>query len=188
MNYKSNESSVTPTIAIYQNSEHVAGLLQQLFAAPVVTDLITESGREDNSTSATRGDGGTAAKGGLKAPGVGHVELKVGGNVAASDLAGSVVNNKSVQNFKYSQAYYLSQVRNELISRKLLKSVEDASDARQLKSGDFAVFRPKPFKRETQTRIAGTCLRHRASSLRARCRGCSYVTRDTIAIKVSLLS
>ena len=50
---------------------------------------------------------------------------------------------------------------------------------------NFAAFRPKPFKRETQTHITGTCLRHRPSSLRARCRGCSYVTRPGCCVTVT---
>lgn len=141
MNNKSIDNAVMPTISIYQNSEHVAGLLQQLFSAPVVTDLSTESGREDNSTSATSGGGGAAVEAGLKAPGVGHVGLKVDGDVAANDQSGWAANSKTVQNFKYSQAYYLSQVRNELISRGLLKPIENASDASQLASGDFVEFR-----------------------------------------------
>ena len=37
------------TVGIYQNSEHIAGLLQQLFAAPLVVGESRESGADKTS-------------------------------------------------------------------------------------------------------------------------------------------
>lgn len=57
-----------PTVSIYQNSEHVSGILQQLFGEPLVTDQSRETlnERKDSSGSSTNKGGGASVT--VKAP------------------------------------------------------------------------------------------------------------------------
>lgn len=129
-----------PTIAIYQNPDHVAGILQQLYAAPLV---INES-REQGVGSSSSNKAETKAQGGLKAgvdlPFVGELGIDTTGDHARAREAGLTNNSKTVQNFTYSQAYYLFLVRETLRRHGMLQTISTAADAADLKSGDFVEF------------------------------------------------
>lgn len=129
-----------PTISIYQNANHVAGILQQLFRQPLVEAEQREHTTEaSESTQKERGiEGSVEAKAGLKA--VLHAEASGGGRLGQtmSDLDAS--GSRLVQNFTYSQAYYLYLVRDELTRRSLLKPLGSSTDAGATNVGDFVEF------------------------------------------------
>lgn len=131
----------TVTVSIYQNSDHVAGLVQQLFDAP----LVTASTREDHSDDSRTG----AAGGALTATGDAELAMPLVGKgsigaVGSGEYKRSKViatGSKSTQTFVYSQAYYLNIVRRALRERALLRQVTSRSDAVALKSGDFVEYK-----------------------------------------------
>jgi hypothetical protein len=136
---------IAPTVSIYQNSEHVSGILQQLFGEPLVTEQSRESLDERKDSSGTTTNTGGAAQVAVKAP-------IVQGSVKGDRTRGSredqdlTLSTRSVTNFVYSQAYYLYLVRDTLRARGHLKTVASSDDALGLSSGDFieyqATFRP----------------------------------------------
>lgn len=135
-----------PTITIYQNPDHVAGIVQQLFDAPLVTDESREqgSGAATSDKADTKGHGGL--KGSAQVPLIGEVSADLSGDRGRAHDSSLTSNAKTVQNFKYSQAYYLHLVRGELRRRGLTHVIANAADAENLTSGDWvefeAAFRP----------------------------------------------
>lgn len=129
-----------PTISIYQNPDHVAGILQQLFVAPLVTNEVREHGSDESSGDGTK----TTKHGGVKAAGsvplVGEVGLDLSGDRVKFAESGLSASAKTIQNFTYSQAYYLYLVRDTLRERDLLRTVAGAEDAANLASGDLVEF------------------------------------------------
>lgn len=129
-----------PIVTIYQNSDHVAGILQQLFSAPLVTDESREHGGSSTSGEKAENKGTGGAKGGFSAPFVGEVGVDLSGGRTSSHDSGLTSSAKTVQNFKFSQAYYLLQVRGQLSQRGLIRTLARNDDAADLKSGDFVEF------------------------------------------------
>lgn len=133
-------SPTPPTVSIYQNPDHVAGILQQVFGQPLVEAEHRE--RANESTSAkqkNRGaDGALKGRGGL--PGVGGVEAGFGGRLSRSLAEGQGSASRVVQDFTYSQAYYLYRARGALSERGQLKQITSAGDADNLCVGDFVEF------------------------------------------------
>ena len=130
----------TPTISIYQNPDHVAGILQQVYGQPLV-----EAEQRENTTDSTstkqkerilRGD----AKGRGGVPIIGAAEAGLGGSLSRSLTEAGGSTSKVIQNFAYSQAYYLYLVRGALTERGQLKPVQKAEDASSLEVGDFVEF------------------------------------------------
>lgn len=135
-----------PTISIYQNPDHVAGILQQLHVAPLITGESREHGgsaSEGNTRGTTAGAGANA---GARVPFLGALGLNAETERVWANESGLTNSNRTVQNFTYSQAYYLYVVRAALQERNLLRLVASAEDAKDLGSGDFvefqATFRP----------------------------------------------
>ena len=137
---KSHPAITAPTVSIYQNSDHVSGILQQIFNMPLVTsETIATHG---SNTQKTQDEGTGEVKANLETglPGVGKVAF--GAGVGGSNITGeeSLAGHNTTRNYLYSQAYYLSAVRNELRNRNLIKNVLSGPDAENVKSGDFVEF------------------------------------------------
>lgn len=131
----------TPTVSIYQNSEHVAGILQQLLDEGLL--LESEQGWQQG-TATSKGAGGTA---GAKIDGkAGLVPL---GAMAASlmgDLQGDIRKdstsaNNGTRRIAYSQAYYLHKVKSALRTQGLIKSTNSKDEVERLVAGDLVEFR-----------------------------------------------
>lgn len=135
-----------PTISIYQNPDHVAGILQQIHSQPLVLSESRESGVDASTSISTDRGGDAGIRAGASVPGVGDASLHVGGKGGRTTDTGEIASTRSVLNFEFSQAYYLYEVRNALRSHGDLKCIVGASDASGLQSGDFvefqATFRP----------------------------------------------
>ena len=130
----------TPTISIYQNPDHVAGILQQVYGQPLVEAEQREQ-RSESSKSKRRGRGATGSakiRGSL--PTIGAAEAGFGGQLSRSMEEAFGTASKVTQNFAYSQAYYLYLVRSALTERGQLKPLNNSADAAGLEVGDFVEF------------------------------------------------
>jgi len=132
--------SIRPAIAIYQNPDYVAGILQQLYTAPLLVDETREQDAGGSSTkkAETKGQGGL--KGEASVPLIGTLGFDTAGDHARANETGLTNNSKTVQNFKFSQAYYLFLVRDALRRQGMLRTISTAEDAASVKSGDFVEF------------------------------------------------
>lgn len=129
-----------PTIAIYQQPDHVAGLLQQLYGQPLALGETREhSGEQESSDRGARG-GEVAAGGKGKIPAIGQIEARVAANFTGGRDARELASQRTVSEYVYSQAYYLYLVRAALQAEGLVRSIETTADAESLISGDFVEF------------------------------------------------
>jgi hypothetical protein len=121
----------TPTVSIYQNSDYVAGILQQLFSQPLLVTEEREGSQRRNLGRRT--SHGTRVAGEAKAR-WGFAGVSASGQYDYGLHADeeSVVSDRSSANYLYSTAYYLHLVRNALKERRLLKWVTDPAAAADL--------------------------------------------------------
>lgn len=129
-----------PTVSIYQNPDHVAGILQQIFVAPLVVTETREGGDETSESEASARQGGGGVKGSASLPLVGKIDANVTGQGSRNAESGSVSTNRLSRNYEYSQAYYLYVVRNALRERGQLKNITCAKDTTGLQPGDFVEY------------------------------------------------
>lgn len=129
-----------PIATIYQNSDQVAGILQQIVRQP----LLTEESRETTAEGGTDTEaGGTAtAKGSGKAglPIVGGFELGAEAQASLSSSWTQTTGTASRQQFVYSQAYNLHLVRQFLEQGSLLTHLMSAEQAEGLQPGSFVEY------------------------------------------------
>lgn len=129
-----------PIATIYQNSDQIAGVLQQIARHP----LLTEESREfttggDNKSGA---DGSISGKGtgkfGMPLVGGGEVGLEAQGSLSSSWT--ETTGTASRQQFVYSQAYNLHLVRQFLDQEGLLTRVASVEKAEAVQSGAFVEY------------------------------------------------
>lgn len=131
----------TPTISIYQNPDHVAGLLQQAHATGLLTEGSTET-HQESSASTTRGGGGEGEVGaGFGVPVLADTRAKLSGTYRREAAAEDGSGTKLVTNFAYSQAFYLHYVRRVLRDRDSITVVTSRNEANNLTSGSFVEYR-----------------------------------------------
>ena len=132
-------STPSPTISIYQDPSHIEGILQQLKGG-----ILTEASAMEDSRETDGKDTGSAGGGELSA----SVKLPtVGGLKATGKLSGDskiktevTLGSQETKNYKFTSAYYLHVVRQELRSAGLLKNIETLEEAKGLEVGDFVEF------------------------------------------------
>ena len=73
-------ASASPTISIYQNPDHVAGILQQIHLSPLVTSESREQGSQRTDTERKDRSGQADVKASANVPGIGSI----GGGVGAA--------------------------------------------------------------------------------------------------------
>jgi len=76
----------------------------------------------------------------LTCPSIGQLGIDTTGDHTRAKEASLTNNSKTVQNFTYSQAYYLFLVRDTLRRQGLVRTISTAADAADLTSGDFVEF------------------------------------------------
>jgi hypothetical protein len=130
-----------PTVSIYQNADHVAGILQQLYREPLIEAERREQAAEASGTTEKERGGSANLKAKAGLAGIGSAEAAFGGQLGrtVSDVNASA--SKLVRNFTYSQAYYLYLVRDQLAQRSQLRQVVGASDADAVQIGEFVEFK-----------------------------------------------
>ncbi|MFJ5108715.1 MULTISPECIES: hypothetical protein [unclassified Glutamicibacter] len=134
-----NQQQSAPTVTVYQNPDHVSGILQQIYRAPLVKEDTTEGGGTNTATETTTVDGSAEGTGNI-----GWLGSKLGLTARMSageeviEAQASTQNRRSV--WEYTQAYYLHVVRESLRHFGLLHTVATLSDAETLKVGDLVEY------------------------------------------------
>lgn len=128
----------TPPIAtIYQNSDQIAGVLQQIARHP----LLTEESREFTSGGDNKGgaDGAVSGKGAGKiaVPFAGGGDVGLEARASLSSSWTETTGTASRQQFVYSQAYNLHLVRQFLDRENLLTRVASVEHAEAVQPGAF---------------------------------------------------
>lgn len=128
-----------PTVTLYQNGDHISGILQQLYRQPLAKQDTTEDGNSHESASSLRTEGGTHATGKVGWFGTG---AEVGAKLAAAAdaTAKDARAGKRTSVWEYTQAYYLHTVKESLRNAGMLRSVSALSEARELQVGDLIEF------------------------------------------------
>ena len=129
-----------PIATIYQNSDQVAGIVQQLFGQP----LITGETRDSSRTEDTSVDGGAASKVdgkvSVKVPAFFGAQGNLSGEARVDASWSQTTGTVSRQQFVYSQAYYLHLVREQLIDGAMLTTIRSIEEAKRLRPGDFVEY------------------------------------------------
>ncbi|WP_152977987.1 hypothetical protein [Curtobacterium sp. S6] len=129
-----------PIATIYQNSDQVAGILQQIMQHPLLTEGSRELASEDGNDTAA--DGSASGKGEGRA----NLSLLGGFKINAEAKAGLSSNwtqttgTASRQQFVYSQAYNLHLVRQSLRDKNQLISLDSREQAEAVQPGAFVEY------------------------------------------------
>lgn len=125
------------TVSIYQNSEHVSGILQQLLNLGLLTSEEVETTHEVEEGSQRGGGLSAGGEGGIDVPLVANLKASLKGNLEGrrtkDDRQGDILRRK----FDFSQAYYLHLITGLLRDGGQVKRVGSAADAEGLRPGDF---------------------------------------------------
>lgn len=131
-------SPPVPTVCIYQNSDYVADILQQMGDLGLATASEHEETNRQDVTVDTAASGGAGIAGGLSLPGVGKTEVNLKGDLDRKHGEGSSNDQRVKRQYVYSQAYYLQVVRRYLRERGLCRSLDSMPS--QLHPGEFVEF------------------------------------------------
>ncbi|RUQ20897.1 DUF6414 family protein [Kocuria sp. HSID16901] len=129
-----------PIATIYQNSDQVAGILQQIMQNPLLTEESREFASKDGND--TTADGSTSGKG----EGSGRIPFFGGAKASAEVEAGlssswtQTTGTASRQQFVYSQAYNLHLVRQSLKDKEQLTRLTSTEQAEKLQPGEFVEY------------------------------------------------
>lgn len=126
-------------VTIYQNEDHIAGLLQQLYRAGVMVGQSEETSSQAQNTSTAEGKAETGFRAELAVPGLGKVAGNVGGSGGGGTNDTRSQGVTSRREYVYSQAYYLHLIRRYLRDAKLIKKIDDGK-AETVMHGDFVEF------------------------------------------------
>lgn len=129
-----------PIATIYQNSDQVAGILQQIVRQPLLTDESREISAQGGTDTAAAGGATAKGSGKVKLPVLGGVEMGAEAHASLSSSWTQTTGTASRQQFVYSQAYNLHLVREFLEQRSLLTQLTSAEQAEQLRPGSFVEY------------------------------------------------
>lgn len=134
------EQPSKPTVSIYQNPEHIEGILQQLFEQPVFTERSIDNRTEHLDTRAQNAGGKGAAKVSVTLPHLASAELGGEGNLGGSSEGRVTWVSGGSHRGKFTQPYFLHKVRTALKGRQLIRRPRGRSSAARLRPGDFVEF------------------------------------------------
>ncbi len=133
----SQPESLPATISIYQNADHVAGILQQLVDQGLLVSEESEHASNDGEHSTTAGDARAGVTGEVRLPGVGGITATTG---AGGQLGTGRNTSRAAllrKRVEYSQAYYLHLLRRRLNDAGRVTRLWQRSDAEGLAVGTF---------------------------------------------------
>ena len=134
------EQPSKPTVSIYQNPEHIEGILQQLFEKPVFTERSIEDRTEHLDVRAQNAGGKGTARVSVSMPHLGSAELGGEGNRGGSTEGRVTSVSGGSHRGKFTQPYFLHVVRTALKGRQLIRRPRGRSSAARLRPGDFVEF------------------------------------------------
>ncbi|WP_336698620.1 DUF6414 family protein [Curtobacterium sp. USHLN213] len=132
--------ATTPIATIYQNSDQIAGILQQIFRQPLITDETRDTSADTGSDIGSDASASGDAAGKARIPFVGGAELGLHGQAGLKTSWTQNTGTASRQQFVYSQAYYLHLVREHLAEKGLLAKLATADGASALHPGAFVEY------------------------------------------------
>lgn len=159
------------TIAVYQNGDHVSGILQQAYNRGLLLKDTQESGRQDAQTQSRRSQGELGVDAGGEVAFLARAAAKAGYSRERGTGDENRQDQRVVSSYEYTEAYYLHVVRRHLREQGLLRSVATFADANHLEIGSFvefqASFRPNqitPFLDILTPDLLGRCFHYRRMS------------------------
>lgn len=132
-----------PTVTIYQHGEHVAGVVQQFYERPLVVDETLENEGKSSTGQKSEHNASAQVAGGAKTPWIASVKAQADYGYRHGSEGASATSTRAVQNFVYSQAYYLNLIRNALRDAGVLRTVNTVEDAQRVQPGDFVEYRAR---------------------------------------------
>lgn len=130
------------TIAIYQDPSYVEGIIQQSSRGLIIDSSDTDNAQYTQSSKEDDGlHGDIGAK--INVPGIGGFNASAGASTSDGISNEDVSGRQRTANFKYTSAYYLHHVRQDLRTAGLLKNVASFADLQNLEVSDFVEFRAK---------------------------------------------
>lgn len=137
----SSDGATTPPIAtIYQNSDQVAGILQQIVRQPLLTEESREFTADGGNNIAAGGSASSKGSGKARVPFFGSAELGADAQASLSSSWTQTTGTASRQQFIYSQAYNLHLVRQFLEQGALLTRLTSAKQAEGVLPGSFVEY------------------------------------------------
>lgn len=129
------------SLVIYQNSDFVAGLLQQLLDAGLPIQQILDSVNETINKQSVEGSGTTSGGLNLTIPGT-SIGLKgdAAGNLTGTTGHDTRGESKYSQTFQFTQANYLHTVRQHLAAKSLISEITTPDSIENLQIGSFVEF------------------------------------------------
>lgn len=131
--------ATNPTVTIYQNPDHVSGILQQVYRSPLAKEETTEGAGRQESTANASAEGSVEGNGSL---GWFGSKFGVASKLAAAAGAASSYSSEETRTsvWEYTQAYYLHIVRESLRNLGLLRTVTSLAEAKDLQVGDLVEY------------------------------------------------
>jgi hypothetical protein len=129
-----------PIATIYQNSDQVAGILQQIVRQPLLTEESREITAEGGNDTTAEGSATGKGSGKARLPFFGGVEVGAEAQASLSSSWTQTTGTASRQQFVYSQAYNLHLVRQFLEQEALLTRLTSAEQAEGLQPGSFVEY------------------------------------------------
>lgn len=133
-------SPLPPIATIYQNSDQVAGILQQIVRQPLLTEESRETNAAGGTDTATAGAATSKGAGKVKLPIIGGVEVGADAQASLSSSWTQTTGTASRQQFVYSQAFNLHLVREFLEEGSLLTHLVSPEQAKDLVPGAFVEY------------------------------------------------
>lgn len=129
-----------PTVSIYQHPDHVAGILQQVFGQPLITDESLEGTDQTTRSTGFQGTSDATVEGKGSVPFLGEIGAKIGLRASIDATRNLVAGNRLTRNYLYSQAYYLAVVKEALEKSNLIRRIASKDDSVSLKPGTIVEF------------------------------------------------
>ena len=129
------------TISVYQNGDHVSGLLQQAYDQGLLRADSEETGQQDSQSQGRDSGFNVGADASGNVPALAKFGAKFGYTRNRRDGDESRQETRVSSTYEYTEAYYLHAIRRFLEEGGLLKPVLSVADAEALSVGEFVEFR-----------------------------------------------
>ena len=160
--------ALRPTVTVYQNGDHVSGILQQAYERGLQRDGTYVSAKQTAESKTLESGGKGAGEAGADVPFLAKAQVSLGYSRQRQSGHESRQEDRVTSSFVYTEAHYLHFVRRFLRDSGLLRSITSHADAKAVKVGDFvefqAAFRPNqvtPFLDILTPDLVGRIAHHR---------------------------
>lgn len=128
------------SLVIYLNQEFVSGLFQQVFDIGLPIDEMRESIQANMVQQVREASGSVEAEGGFRLPFAGSAKARGAGSLKNTDGEDAKGEHTNQQKFQYTQANFLHNVRKQLHSKGIIRTITDTESVKDLPTGSFVEF------------------------------------------------